>query len=1033
MAHLEILAGPNGCRQVPLDDEVILGRSRDNRVCLTDAYVSRRHARVSRQGTDYVIEDLHSTNGIFLHGSRLSPGKPYRLENGDEIRICNTRLFFHADQPTPQHPQPDDPKQQPVAKVETPVAVTVQSDVEPAALKILGDNNSQPNIAVVLDASVNMLEIDSDAEQTSKGWQEAVTRLQAICKVSTALIAIVDRETLLKRVLDYIFEMFPAADRSFILLQKQDSNTLVPVATKIRQPLPGHQQEIAISHTVINEVLTHKHAILSLDAVDDEHFDQGESVVSLSIRSMMYAPLLVRGEILGLIQVDTVKNKEAFTSEDLRLLTGIAAQAALAVKNSQLNELEEHLRVVTIINRIGVALSTEKDTDRLLAMIVEGARSITNADGRALYIVTADQQLQLSTMHIDSLNLDLDRSTESPILLYSNDGTPNTSSIAAYSVLKASTINIPDIYAAEDFDLSENYRFDQERDYRSQSFLSVPMTNHEREIIGVLQLINAQDKFSQEIVPFSDQDQRLAESLASQAAVGLSRNKLLEALEESEKRYRDLVENNPGAICIHDLDGALLFVNQAWAQSLGYQPTDLVGRNLHDLLTSSVQHLLGEYLESVRQESVANGLARLLTRDGEERLWSYRSLRYEEAGKPPYVFTHAQDITEYKRLEAHLRQTQKMEAIGTLAGGVAHDFNNILSAILGYTELTMEDMSKDSQSWKHLERVLKAGKRARDLVQQILAFSRRDEAGRKPVDLHLIVEEELKLLRASLPTTIDIHQHIDPLSGAVLADPTQMHQVILNLCTNAEHAMRETGGILEVCLEASDVTVDLTEAHPQLTVGPYLHLTIRDTGHGMAPEVVERIFEPFFTTKGTGEGTGMGLAMVHGIVANHGGTIIVESQEGQGTSFEVYLPRIVEAAGANEDTQASMVLRVPPKKKRVLVVDDEEPLANLVRMMLERMGYETVCNTDSVEALEIFRKNPDNFDLVITDQTMPSMTGESLARELRDIRPSIPIILCTGFSHTMTEEKSQALGINAFLMKPLTPRDLERVVRKILE
>ena len=1034
MAYLEVLIASTGKKHILLDDEVILGRHPGNPVYLDDQRVSRYHARIWRQGDRFFIEDLDSKNGVFIQETKLLPRTPHALHDRDAIRICSAWLIFHHGTPEATAAQQAVPgaltSLSGMSDASLAPEVTLHHHVTSPAVPTQPDGAREPHIAITIDASVSMLDVAADERQTDKGLREALRRLQALCQVGTALMALVDREKLLQRVLEIIFDLFPEADRAFILLRDDDSQALVPVATKCRNAAVA-QEEVAISHTIIDEVLTQKRSILSVDAMGDERFQQHESIMSFSIRSMMCAPLLAQDQILGLIQVDTAKSTQSFVSADLQLLTGIAAQAALAVKNTQLNELEEHLRVMTIINRIGTALSAERDSTRLLRMIVEGARSITHADGGALYIVTPERQLQLSTMRIASLDLTLDSSTEAPIPLYGPSGRPNTSVVAAYCALKATTINIPDISTVDEFDVSGNRRFDAQKGYRSQSFLSVPLMNHEHEILGVLQLINAYDQQSQRIVPFSEEDQRLAESLASQAAVGLSRQRLLQALAESEKRYRDLVEKSPGAICMHDLEGTLLFVNQAWAQALGYEPYALVGRSVTEVLAPAVRPLLATYLQHISQQPAADGLARMLGRDGKERVWSYRSIRHEEAGRPAYVLTYAQDITEYRRLEAHLRQSQKMEAIGTLAGGIAHDFNNILSTIMGYTEVTLEDTPTNSFAWKNLQRVLTAGKRARDLVQQILAFSRRGEAGRKPVELHLILQEELKLLRASLPTTIDIRQHIDPSAGAVLADATQMHQVVLNLCANAEYAMRETGGVLTVRLEAVDVTADLLATHPELRHEAYTRLTVADTGHGMTREVMARIFEPFFTTKGSGEGTGMGLAMVHGIVANHNGAITVKSQPGEGTTFEIYLPRVMQASETDAHTDEPAGRTMHGVKKRVMVVDDEEPIACLGQLLIERFGHEALSYTNSLKALEAFRQSPQDFDLVITDQTMPHMAGEALVKALRSLRPDIPVIICTGFSHTMTQERAAELGINAFLMKPLEARDLERVVRDI--
>jgi signal transduction histidine kinase len=387
------------------------------------------------------------------------------------------------------------------------------------------------------------------------------------------------------------------------------------------------------------------------------------------------------------------------------------------------------------------------------------------------------------------------------------------------------------------------------------------------------------------------------------------------------------------------------------------------------------------------------------------------------------------EMHERQQLAEQLRQAQKMEAIGTLAGGIAHDFNNILAAILGFAELATSHLPPSSTVWHYLQAVLTAGKRARDLVQQILAFSRKQSSERQRCHLQPLLKETLTLLRAALPSTIVIHQHIAEEAGAVVVDPTQIHQVVMNLCTNAAHAMRDKGGLLEVGLEAVEVDVPLAAQHPALTPGPYVRLTVRDTGHGMTPEVVQRIFEPYFTTKAPGEGTGMGLAVVHGIVLSHGGAITVASTPRQGTAFAVYLPQMAEGAPPRK---APPLTPLPLGKECILFVDDEAALAAMGQAMLERLGYEVVACSSSLEALEMFRAAPRRFDLVITDQTMPYLTGEALVRTLRDMRPDVPIILCTGFSHSLDAQKAQALGINAFLMKPWQGDDLARAVREAL-
>ena len=389
-------------------------------------------------------------------------------------------------------------------------------------------------------------------------------------------------------------------------------------------------------------------------------------------------------------------------------------------------------------------------------------------------------------------------------------------------------------------------------------------------------------------------------------------------------------------------------------------------------------------------------------------------------------------ISERKRLEAQLRQSQKLEAIGTLAGGIAHDFNNILTAILGYAELALNDIREESSAWNYLHEVRKAGLRAKTLVQQILTFSRRTEQPRLQVQLPLLIEEALTLLRASLPSTIAIRQAITPEVGTVLADPTQLHQVLLNLCANAAHAMRTTGGYLEVRLEAVDVDEHMAVQHPELPLGPYVCIMVTDTGHGMTPEVMERIFEPFFTTKAPGEGTGMGLALVHGIVTSHGGAVTVASVVGQGTTFTVYLPRSADSTCDAAPQPEASLTAAPPGAERVLFVDDETALVSLGEAILKHLGYEVVACTSSTAALEAFRAAPHHFDLVITDQTMPHMTGERLTQAIRCLRPDVPIILCTGFSPDMHAERARELGIDALLMKPLAMQELAQTIQQVM-
>jgi CheY-like chemotaxis protein len=372
-----------------------------------------------------------------------------------------------------------------------------------------------------------------------------------------------------------------------------------------------------------------------------------------------------------------------------------------------------------------------------------------------------------------------------------------------------------------------------------------------------------------------------------------------------------------------------------------------------------------------------------------------------------------------------------MEAIGTLAGGIAHDFNNILTGIMGYAELASWDLTEGSKAKYNIKQSISAAHRAKDLVQQILAFSRQGKQDRRPLDIRPIIKEGLKFLRASIPATIEIRHNIAGDMGIIEADPTQIHQVLMNLCTNAAHAMSERGGLLEVSLSQFDLGPGVKGAYHGMDVGRYLKLRVTDTGHGITPEVLPRIFEPYFTTKEVGKGTGLGLATVHGIVKSYGGGITVSSEPGEGAVFEIYFPRIdTEKEPTAVDQSEPLLLG---EQERILFVDDESSIVEINQFLLKHLGYQVEGRTSSIEARELFRAHPDRFDLVITDMTMPNMTGDKLAQELLKIRPGIPIILCTGFSERITADKAKAMGIEEFVTKPLIIYDLAKLIRRALD
>ncbi len=511
------------------------------------------------------------------------------------------------------------------------------------------------------------------------------------------------------------------------------------------------------------------------------------------------------------------------------------------------------------------------------------------------------------------------------------------------------------------------------------------------------------------------------------------RNRAEIALRDSEKNYRELVESANSIIVRMDMDGRIIFFNTYAQNFFGFREEDIIGKNVigtivperdtagFDLVTMIKD--IGSHPERYISNENEN-----IRRDGERVrvTWMNKAI-YDEAGHVREILCVGIDVTEKWQLEKRLAQAQKMEAIGTLAGGIAHDFNNILSAIIGYTELSLIDIPRGSALQNNLQQVLKAGSRPKELVRQILTFSRQRENELVPVKVNLIVNEALKLLRASLPATIKIRHDIQS-DMSVMTDPTNIHQVLMNLCTNASFAMQEKGGILEVSLSDADLGADFIKHHPDVTPGRFVTLTVRDSGCGMPPEVTERIFDPFYTTKKMGEGTGMGLSVVHGIVRSHGGTIIVESSPGKGSTFSVFFPA-VEAEATDQTNQAQLVIT---GNERILFVDDEDFQADIGKRMLERLGYRVTAKTSSIEAFELFRQSPDTFDLVITDMTMPDMTGDVLARKLIALRPDIPIIVCTGYSERINSDIVREIGIKELAMKPVVMKDIARMIERIL-
>jgi len=678
--------------------------------------------------------------------------------------------------------------------------------------------------------------------------------------------------------------------------------------------------------------------------------------------------------------------------------------------------LEDKISELSIIREMGRGLAHIEDFRKTVEIILEVVISNTRAQNFSIMLLEPETDRLFLAAASDPRNkqyvVPVGDLVSRENLRYSF---AHGQGIAGTVLAKGEAMLVDDTKKSADFSA------ESPSEIKIGSLLSVPLF-YEGNSIGVVNLSHSQPNI------FTRRDLYLFSILADFIALLLSCSLVHQRLRASEEKYRTLTENSNDGIAIL-VDKKHVYANPRYQSMTGYSAAELRDKTFDELLYSAgLEH---DFTFGASQKPAEAGgkmlKGILLTRDDKQLEIEANSAAIEHNGEPATLIS-IRDLSYRRHLEKQLRQFQKMEAIGTLAGGVAHDFNNILSAIIGYTELAIRKSQRSNHVYNYLQQIMKAGDRAKSLVKQILTFSRQSEQEEEiVVRIDLIAKEVLRLLRAAIPASIEI-QHDIATDCYVRIDPILIHQILMNISINASHAMQENGGLLTVSLTKIDPDPNQLK-EVQIPVNHYVRLSIQDTGHGMDEAIQDRIFEPYFTTKELGVGTGMGLSVVLGIVKSHKGYIKVESAPGKGARFDIYLPRIPQdRMDVGQEEQ-----EIATGDERVLLVDDEEALVYMLKELLSLLGYGVVAVNTSQQALEMVRKEPDRFDLVITDQGMPRMKGTRLAQEIHTVRPELPIILCTGFSENLTESNAQKIGIRKILMKPVTMKEISSSIREVLD
>ena len=904
------------------------------------------------------------------------------------------------------------------------------------------DINFLKSAANVLAAAIER----KQAEEALHRSEQAAKRMAA----EEAVIAEIGRIISSNLNIGEVYERFAAAVTQVLPFDRISINIEDPTAGRLviryatGGPVPGRDpgDEMPLAGTATAEVIRSRASLLvqpeSLVALARQHPGHQPAYLA-GYRSSLFAPLVSEGRAFGALVLMS-RTPGRYGPNETALAESVAAQISGAIAHAQL--LDEHIRAEASLraSELGAQrLAREKAVMAEIGRILGSTLTIED-----VYERFSDEVRKIISFDRITITRIVPEKASVQILYTSGPMVPERGLETEYPL--AGTISEKIVHSKKGVAFAPNTEDELASSFSTilpmwkagfRSFLLVPLISRDN-VIGTLVLSSCAAG------NYSPGDLTLAENIASQisgtianARLFAEHKRMADALRESEASLRSIFRVAPIGIGVVR-NRVLTQVNTRICDMLGYAAEELQGQSARLLYpTDDEFDFVGreKYIQ-IKARGTGTVETRWQRKDGGiiDVLLSSTPLDPSDWSKG-VTFT-ALDISASKqaeqqrlRLEDRLRQAQKMEAIGTLAGGIAHDFNNILAAIIGFAELAKIGAQGNGEATANLAEVLKASFRARDLVRQILTFSRQTETEFGPIQVQPIVKEALRLLRASLPSTIQVRQDLAS-EGLVLGDPTQIHQVVMNLCTNAFHAMQSQGGVLEVGLSETQIATSPPPALNALPQGPRLRLRVRDSGPGIDPGIIHRIFDPYFSTKDKGKGTGLGLAVVHGIVQNHRGAIQVSSRPGEGATFDVYFPMVEAAAAAAE---AAPDEAVPGGRERILFVDDEPSIEFLGKQMLGSLGYAmTTCGT-AVAALDLFRSDPSAFDLVITDMTMPLMTGDRMALEMMVLRPDLPVIICTGYNELLTEERARELGIRALLMKPFLKNEAAEVIRQVLD